>query len=142
MLAFIILFVVTIGVITVGMFYGARWAGDRLQSSLVARLQAGESIVNDRQAPAAWLAPYRARIATMRAAGKSEADVERVGKAAQRECLRRADDLIQFFDKRRVTASPEVQAILLSTLRSERARWSAATWQQLVETPPPQPPAA
>lgn len=133
MLVFTVLFVITITVITIGMFYGARWAGARIQSTLVARLQAGETIVNSKQVPAAWLTPYRKRINAMRAAGKSDAEIARVGLAAQRRCLQRVDDLIEFFDKRRVTASPDVQRMLMTTLRSERERWQTASWQDLLD---------
>ncbi len=132
MVLFTVLFVATISVITVGMFYGARWASGRLHGMLVARMQAGESIVNNAEIPASWIAPHRKRIERMRAAGRSDNDIQREALAAQKDCIRRLDDLITFFDQRRVTASPEAQHTLMSALRRERARWVNATWQDFI----------
>jgi len=138
MVVFTLLFVVVIAVITIGMFYGARWAMGRIQGTLVERLRAGESIVNNGQVPPNWLAPHRKRIDAMRAGGKGEAELERAGLAAQRDCMHRIDDLLLFFDKRRVTADSVTQNRLMAALRAERARWAAASWRDFMsgEMPP------
>jgi hypothetical protein len=131
---------IVIGVIIVLMQISGRWTSAQMTHDLVARLKAGESIVNHRQIPEAWLLPHRKRIADLRQAGKDQAEIERAGAAALKDCLNRFDRLIAFFEKTNVANNPDTRRILMARLREERTRWASASWQALLTPDDVQPP--
>jgi hypothetical protein len=141
MLQIIILLAVVIGVVTALTRLTFRWTNGLATRDLSRNLHAGESIVNNDRIPESWLLPYRSQIARLRAAGKSDEEIERVGRAAHKHCLSAFDQLIAFFTKANVTNSADTRQAILTTLRERRDRWAAASWQELlagnqeIETP-------
>jgi hypothetical protein len=111
------------------------WAGQRIRRDVIAQLQASETIIERRQIPEEWLAPYRAKIEALRSAGRDERDIARVGLKAQANCLHRMDQLILFFRKANVTDTANTKKIILKTLQSRREGLSAAPWQDLFAPP-------
>ena len=135
MLLAIIALGVLIGVVTTGLYIITRWGMNIAMKDIVARLQAGETIVSQESVPEAWVAQYRRRIEAMRKAGKSEEEIERVGLHARDRCLRQIDDLIKFYEKANIVDSSETRDILIGALQEQRKRWLTLGWQALVWPP-------
>jgi hypothetical protein len=132
MLQVILGLALVVGIVAVGMQLAVRWAGKQLTGDLVARLRAGETVVNDEQLPESWLAPYRARITGLRSSGKGESEIAAVGLAAHKHCLSELDKLIRFYEKTNLADSPDTKENLLLAMREQRARWAASSWQALL----------
>ena len=129
---------IVIGIVTFLMQMAARWAGGQIGRDVADRLRAGEAIVNHRQVPEPWLLPYRKRIEAMRAAGKSQQEIERVGISARKHCLREIDSLILFFTKTNLMDGPDTRDTVLTTLAEQRACWAGEPWQTLFAAPAPE----
>lgn len=109
-----------------------RWAVGIMQRQVEARIRAAETIVNDGVVPAAWLQPYRQRLAMLQQRGGSAADRVRLGRQIQQQCLHQVDDLIRYFQGGAFVDSPYTRDILLEALQQQRRRWATQEWQTFV----------
>jgi len=133
----IILFIsVVAGVVIALMKLAAGWGGEMIRRDIVARLQAGETIVNWGKMPDEWIEPHRRRVAALREAGESQDTIDRAGQAAQASCLRKIDDLLLFFNKTNLADGPDTKEFLLQALRERRARVAAQSWEILLANQP------
>ena len=110
----------------------ARWAARHSE----ARFRAVEQIANGGPPPEAWLRPYRQKLEHLRSTGAGAAEVERLGRTAQRHCLRELDHLIHFLKEGSFYDSPESKLAVLEDMQEQRARWAAQPWQALIQWPP------
>ena len=89
-----------------------RMGTKKLMAQLEARMRACEQIANQKVIPEDWLRPYR-----QRARDPAEAA------AAKKQCMRRLNELIRFYEHTNLVDSAETRRVLLASLREQRARW-------------------
>jgi hypothetical protein len=94
----------------------------KLITQLESRMRACEQIANQKAIPDDWLRPLQGR------AGDPA--------TAKKQCLRRLDDLIRFYEHTNLVDSAETRRVLLASLREQRARWETLDWAALL-TPDP-----
>ena len=111
----------------------ADWSERQFVRLIGARLSDAEHIVNEGRPPEAWVQPYRERIEAIRGKGGSDSKIERVGRRARQRCLRNLDNTIKFFQERNVTDSEKTRQFLLTTLKKQRERVAATSWQDLLQ---------
>jgi len=109
-----------------------RWAVVMMQRQVEDKLRAAEAIVNDGVIPAAWLQPYRQRLAALQQRSSSEADLVRLGHRIQQQSLRQVDGLIRYFQGGAFVDSPYTRDVLIDALQQQRQRWAAQEWQTFV----------
>ena len=110
----------------------ADWSERQFVRIIGARLSDAEHIVNEGKLPEAWVQPYRERIEASRGKGGSDSKIERMGRRARQRCLRNLDHTIRFFQERNVTDSEKTRQLLLTSLKKQRERVAAASWQDLL----------
>lgn len=109
-----------------------RWAVVMMQRQVEDKVRAAEAIVNDGVIPAAWVQPYHRRLATLQQGGGSAAEVARLGRQIQHQCLRQVDGLIRYFQGGAFVDSPYTRDVLIDALQQQRQRWAAQEWQTFV----------
>ena len=106
-----------------------------IRRMITGRLEAIEQIVNNREVPEAWIAPFRKRITRQGETVPSD----RIGKRAQRKCLAKLDDLIKYTEGFKLADTEETKRLMLDALREQRAAWAAQTPQVWLENALAQP---
>lgn len=94
----------------------------KLIEQLEARMRACELIANQKTIPDDWLRPYRQR------AGDPA--------AAKKQCMRRLNDLIRFYEHTNLVDSAETRRVLLASLREQRLRWETLDWAAILTAEP------
>ena len=112
----------------------ADWSERQFVRVIGSRLSDAEHIVNEGKLPEAWVQPYRERIEAIRGKGGSDSKIERVGCRARQRCLRNLDNIITFFQERNVTDSEKTREVLLTSLKKQRERVAATSWQDLLQS--------
>jgi len=97
-----------------------RLGAKKLMEQLEARMRACELIANQEMIPDDWLRPYRRRPGDPAAAAR-----------AKRQCLRKLNDLIRFYEHTNLVDSAETRRVLLASLRQQRTRWETLDWVTL-----------
>jgi hypothetical protein len=110
-----------------------RWAALKVSRQMESRHRAAEAIINQGRVPEAWIGPFRDRIDAIRSNGGTNDDVERIGRRAQKLCLREIDSLIGFFEKGGFVDGSQTRRTLLESLRERRDAWAAGEWPVLME---------
>jgi hypothetical protein len=127
-----LIFVGIIAVFTWLMYWANRWASRYVQKFLEERLDALREITEEGKVPAAWSAPYQARIARQQPGG-SAAQIAHTQARARRHCLRQLDELIKYVQGVRFEDTQNTQRFLLEKLREQKSRWETATWEAMME---------
>ena len=110
----------------------ADW-GERIFVRVIgSKLSDAEQIVNEGKLPEAWVRPFRERIEAIQDKDGAESKMQRVGHQARQRCLRNLDAMIKFFQERNVTDGEATRRFLLGSLKEQRDRVAAATWQDLL----------
>jgi len=94
----------------------------KLINQLEARMRACEQIANQKTIPDDWLHPYRQR-----------ADDPAT---AKKQCIRRLNELIRFYEHTNLVDSAETRRVLLASLREQRARWETLDWAAMLAAAP------
>jgi len=129
-----IVFAVFIVVFTLVAYISTRWAGTYVERHIKGRLDAIDSIANDREVPELWLAPYRLRAARLLSAGASESQLSTLSSVARKRCAANIQELIRFVEARGLSDSESTKRFMLTALREEATRWQdEAVWAELVD---------
>jgi len=135
-----LVFMVFVVVFTLVAYISTRWAGIYVERHIKGRLDAIDSIANDRQVPEPWLAPYRLRAARLASSRASESQLRRLSSVARKRCVANIQELIRFVEARGLSDSESTKRFMLTALREEAARWEdAAVWAELVDLTTPAP---
>jgi hypothetical protein len=133
-------FVIFIVIFTLVAYFSTRWASGYVERHIKGRLDAIDSIANDRQVPESWLAPYRQRAARLMDAGASESQLETLSSVARKRCVANIQELVRFVEARGLSDSESTKVFMLTALREESARWGdEAVWAQMVNLTAPAP---
>ena len=137
MLAVFMAFVV---VFTLVAYLSTRWAGTYVERHIKGRLDAIDSIANDREVPEPWLAPYRLRAARLASSGASDRRLSTLSSVARKRCVANIQELIRFVEARGLSDSESTKRFMLTALREEVTRWEdEAVWAELVDLTAPAP---
>ncbi len=114
------------------------WGTHYFRQQIATRLELATYIVQEKQAPPIWAQSFQAKLRALNQAQATEAQIERVGKRAQKYCLRQLDDLIRFFQQSPPSPgghqSADDQPVnLVDELRKERERWTMLGWRAFME---------
>lgn len=127
-------FIAFVVVFTLVAYISTRWAGTYVERHLESRLDAIDSIANDREVPEPWLAPYRLRAARLASSGASERQLSTLSSAARKRCVANIQELIRFVEARGLSDSESTKRFMLTALREEATRWEdEAVWAELVD---------
>jgi len=136
----VFVFIFFVVVFTLAAYLSTRWASGYVERHLRGRLDAIDSIANDREVPEPWLAPYRLRAARLASSGASERQLGTLSSVARKRCLANIQELIRFVEARGLSDSESTKRLMLTALREAAARWEdEATWAQLVDLTAPAP---
>lgn len=102
-----------------------RLGAKKLMEQLEARMRACELIANQAMIPDDWLRPYRGRPGDPTEAAR-----------AKRQCLRKLNDLIRFYEHTNLVDSAETRRVLLASLRQQHARWETLDWSTILAAAP------
>ena len=103
-----------------------------MSAQVETRFRAVDMIVNHDHVPEDWIASYRKKIDALRASGSSDQQIERVGRCAQRHCLKKINDLMRFFRRSAFFDTPESQRETQRLLQTQHDRWATASWRDLL----------
>jgi hypothetical protein len=135
-----VVFIAFVVVFTLVAYLSTRWAGTYVERHIKGRLDAIDSIANDRLIPEPWLAPYRLRAARMASSGASESQLSRLSNVARKRCVANIQELIRFVEARGLSDSESTKRFMLTALREEETRWEdEAVWAELVDLTAPSP---
>ena len=135
-----LVFMVFIVVFTLVAYLSTRWAGTYVERHIKGRLDAIDSIANDREVPEPWLAPYRLRAARLASSGASDRQLSTLSSVARKRCAVNIQELIRFVEARGLSDSESTKRFMLTALREEAARWEdEAVWAELVDLTAPAP---
>ena len=135
-----VVFMAFIVVFTLVAYLSTRWAGTYVERHIKGRLDAIDSIANDREIPEPWLAPYRLRAARLASSGASESQLSTLSNVARKRCVANIQELIRFVEARGFSDSESTKRFMLTALREEETRWEdEAVWAELVDLTAPSP---
>jgi len=133
-------FIAFVVVFTLVAYLSTRWASTYVERHIKGRLDAIDSIANDRKVPEPWLAPYRLRAARLASAGASESQLSTLSSVARKRCMANIQELIRFVEARGLSDSESTKRFILTALREEATRWEdEAVWAELVDLTAPAP---
>ncbi len=136
----VFVFMLFVVVFTLTAYLSTRWAGAYVERHLRSRLEAIDSIANDREVPEPWLAPYRLRATRLANSGALESQLGTLSSVARKRCMANIQELIRFVEARGLSDSESTKRFMLTALREAAARWEdEATWAQLVDLTAPAP---
>jgi hypothetical protein len=108
------------------------WASRKLTRDIGAMIRAAEELVEQRQLPEEWLAPHRVKLSSLPASGAADQQVAQVAAAAKKDCLRRIDGLIRFFERGSLSGDPATRDSVVAALQSERRRLENEDWHEIL----------
>lgn len=132
MLEIILLLVIPFTLILLVIYWMIGWVICTATRDIQAKIRAAEALVEHHQLPEEWLAPYRAKLSSVRAQGAGDRQAEQIVNAARRDCLQRIDELIRFFQRGSLSDSPKTRDLVVAALQSERRRLEQETWQEIL----------
>ncbi len=132
MLEFFLWFLGVLLVAIVTLSFLGKWASGVIQRHIQERMEALDAIVNSGRVPDNWLKPYRKRAVGLLAQGHDQARLERLGRKAQKHCLRQVDGLIKDLKDGSFTQDPKTREFLLRELQRRRRLWERAEWSSLL----------
>ncbi len=135
MLLTLLFVTIAFALFTLGTIYMMRWASGYISRDVETHLRAAERVVNEGRIPDEWLVAYRRQASAMRAAGKSDLEMEKVAQRARSHIQKQIDNLMYFFSKTNVTDSDVTRRTILATLKQERERVAGQSWQALLAEP-------
>jgi len=109
-----------------------RWASRKVTRDIAAKIWAAEVLVDQRQLPEEWLVPHRAKLSSLPASGAGDRQVAQVAAAARKDCLRRIDGLIGFFERGTLFDGPRTRDSVVAALQSERRRLENEDWHEIL----------
>jgi hypothetical protein len=127
---------VSVAIVTVGLYFSGRWAGNLFTGDMHKNLEAGEALVNYERVPERWLKPHRKRIDKLKAEGAGQATIDKAGREAKADVVGKIDNLIRFFQGTNLTDTPDTRDELMTLLHAQRERWASANWQTMFDPPP------
>jgi len=135
-----VVFIAFVVVFTLVAYLSTRWAGTYLERHIKDRLDAINSIANNRDVPGSWLAPYRLRAARLASSGASESQLSKLSSVARKRCVANIQELIRFVEARGLSDSESTKRFMLTSLREEAIHWEdEAVWAELVDLTAPAP---
>lgn len=129
----VLLISIGIGALFFLMALAMRWVSGFALRDFSRYLRSAESIVERETLPEEWLASHRRRLARLRQIGKSEQEIDRAGRQAQADILKKIDALLYFFEKANVTDRPETRQTIRQSLQTFRARIVSSAWPALFD---------
>lgn len=102
------------------------WLGRRLDQNL----RAAQTIATLGIAPDGWVRGYRRRIARIKERDANQA--RKLAEKARRNCLRRLEGLIRFYENVPMADGPEVRTQIVRALQHAQGRWSGEEWFALM----------
>ncbi|GIV78138.1 hypothetical protein FKZ61_003290 [Litorilinea aerophila] len=132
MIEFILWFLGVLLVAIVTLSFLGKWASGVIQRHIEERVAALDAIVNSGRVPDSWLKSYREKAAKLLARGQDQARLERLGRQAQKYCLRQVDGLIKDLKDGSFTQDPKTREFLLRELQRRRRLWERAEWSSLL----------
>ena len=128
---FLILLIVFVAVMTGGMYGFSKLASKMVTRAIQERLHALQEVVEGR-IPDVWLKPFQGRIATLRRNAASEAQLARLGKRIQKQCLRNLDEMTRYITNVNIADSEATHRGILADLKSRRQTWPAKDWREWI----------
>lgn len=120
----------------VPIIFVTRWANRYVTRDLEDRLRAIQVIINEKNVPEFWRAPFIKKIAALRLKEGTSTQFAQIEEKAKQRCLRQMDDLIKYCENFRLTDGADTQKSMLDELRQHRARWAEMSWEGLLEAEP------
>jgi hypothetical protein len=124
---------IAIGLSTFLFMILARYATRSIAGVVELRMRAAECIVNDERIPPDWLAAYKARRDGFIAKGAGPEELEKLGLKAQKDCLKKINDLLRYYEDDRTVDSTESRMVLLNALQKQKKIWEDAGWEYFLK---------
>ena len=135
MLQVLLALIALIAVVLLIIKLATRWSASMVSRIIDSRHRAAEVIINDELVPEVWLQPFRHKIDKIRRSGGKDKVIEKIGRRGQKQCLRRMNSLIKFFQKGGgFVSDPEIRNTLLKSLQLQRDKWAGEKWQAMMES--------
>jgi hypothetical protein len=100
-----------------------------------ARFRAADEIINQDRVPEDWIKEHHRKIQQAESKGRGEAEIERLGRRAKNDVIKRIKRLRKFLDSGNYYDSLKTKEMVLETLYEQEQRWSEDHWQDLLAMP-------
>jgi hypothetical protein len=131
----LLLFALGFGLTIALLRFSLYWLQKQAARQFEDRFREADEIIQWGRVPESWVSTYRQRIDHMRRTGQSEQAIQRLGRRAQKQCLRRLDSLVKFLENGRFYESLETRELMVDTLYAVHDRWTASSWETLLAPP-------
>ncbi len=136
--AIIVSFLLFVLVFTLVTYAAGQWISRYVQQHIAGRLEAIDQIVNEEAVPEAWLRPYRARAAKLKAAGATDRQIAALSGIARKRCVANIQDLIRYTGGYGLSDNASTKQYMLEELQRQALRWQDETeWHALVDLASP-----
>ena len=132
MLGMILLALIPFILILLVIHWMTGWATRKVTREIAAKIRAAEVLVDQHQLPEEWLVSYRAKLSRLPARGAGDRPIAQVANAARKDCLRRIDGLIRFFERGTLFDGPRTRDSVVAALQSERRRLENEDWHEIL----------
>ncbi len=133
MLQLIVPLTLLIALVCTGVILWALWMIRRAASQIEERHRFAELIVNEGEVPLPWIEMYRKRVAKLRRAPDTSADVEAATDLARSSIGRELDRLVRYVETTRLVADEFTRETLIEGINERRREWEASGWQEFVD---------
>ena len=131
-------FLLFVLVFTLLTYAAGQWISSYVQRHITGRLEAIDQIVNEEAVPEAWLRPYRARAAKLKAAGATDRQIAALSGIARKRCIANIQDLIRYAGGYGLSDNASTKQYMLEELQRQALRWQDETeWHALVDLASP-----